>query len=274
MTTLGKIRAQALTGVAALWVGAFAAASVDAATELNTKYTNKTSGKHDEAQSPEENDPLESVNRGIFWFNRMFDQVLLKPITQGYRFVVPEKGREMVDNFVSNLYTPVVLVNSVMQRDPQNSFATGWRFILNTTFGVGGLFDFASAVGLHNRPADLGETMAFYGVGPGPYVYLPFIGPSDLRDSFGRLGDAFMMPTNYAPSWFKGGDGYWIEYGTWGLTAIDERSKNWSLINDLYSNSLDPYTTFRSAYTQKRASDIRRAKTERDKALEHGSCTK
>jgi len=212
----------------------------------------------DEMQAAD-TDPLEPINRGIFWFNNMFDKVVLKPVTQAYRFVVPEKGRTMVDNAITNLYTPVVFANSVLQADPQNSFATLWRFVLNSTVGIGGVFDVASEAGLHNRPADLGETFAFYGAGTGPYVVLPVIGPSNLRDAIGRLGDAFMTPTNYA--------GPWIEYGVWGATAVNERSKNMQLIDDIFASSLDPYSTFRSGYTQKRVSDIRRAKTSRDKAL-------
>ena len=262
----GQSRARTLSAVVALGMGISIAGSAYAAPRIDTTYADQ-----DKPQAVDV-DPLEPVNRGVHWFNHIFDVAVLKPVTQAYRFVVPEKGRSMVDNFLTNIYTPVVLVNSVLQRDPQNSFATGWRFILNTTLGVGGLFDFASEVGLHNRQADLGETMAFYGVGTGPYIVLPIIGPSNVRDALGRLGDAFMTPTNYAPGWFKGGQGYEIEYGTWALTAINERSKNMSVIDEIYNNSLDPYSTFRSAYTQKRASDIRRAKAARDKALARGSC--
>jgi len=262
----GKLRERMLGVLVVLCVGVFVATAAHAVQKPDSKDTGK------DAEQSVDADPLEPLNRGIYWFNHVLDVAVIKPVTQAYRFVVPEQGRTMVDNFITNLYTPVVLVNSVLQRDPQNSFATGWRFILNTTFGLGGLFDFASAVGLHNRPADLGETMAFYGAGNGPYVVLPIIGPSNVRDAFGRLGDAFMMPTNYAPGWFSGSTGNWIEYGTWGATVINERSKDMQLIDDIYANSLDPYSTFRSGYTQKRASDIRRAKAARDKALANASC--
>jgi phospholipid-binding lipoprotein MlaA len=209
-------------------------------------------------------DPLESVNRAIYKFNFEADRFVLKPVTVGYRTVVPEKGREMVTNFLANIYTPVTFANSVLQRDPQNSFASLWRFILNTTFGGAGLFDFASAAGLKNRPADLGETFAMYGVGPGPYVVLPIIGPSNVRDAFGRLGDAFINPFNYL-----GND---VSTVLWSATAIDQRSANMQLLDDIYSSSLDPYSTFRSGYTQKRAATIRRATISRNKALERGMC--
>ncbi|MDE3060010.1 MAG: VacJ family lipoprotein [Pseudomonadota bacterium] len=224
--------------------------------------------------APAADDPLESVNRGIYQFNYAFDTYALRPVTVGYRFVVPEKGREMVSNFLENLYTPVVFINSVLQGDPQNSFSTLWRFLINSTMGIGGVFDVASEAGLKNRQADFGETMAFYGVGSGPFIELPVLGPSNVRDAFGRLGDAFMLPTNYATSnnVFSGNTGDWIEYGTWVATAIDQRSRNMKLIDDIYSTSLDPYTTFKSAYTQHRVSKIRRDKASRDKALAKGYC--
>lgn len=207
-----------------------------------------------------ESDSLEGFNRAMFGFNTYFDKLVLRPITQGYRFVVPEKGRELVSNFLDNIYTPVVFANSVLQADPQNSFASFWRFGINTSFGLGGLLDVASEAGLHNRPADLGETFAFYGVDSGPYIVLPIIGPCDVRDTFGRVGDAFINPFNYVDPG--------ASYVLWTATAIDERSVNMKLIDGVYESSLDPYSTFRSGYTQKRASDIRRAKAGRDKALE------
>lgn len=209
-------------------------------------------------------DPLEPLNRGVYRFNTTVDGVVLKPATMIYRGVVPEEGRTMVTHFLENLYSPVVFANSVLQADPQNSFTTLWRFLINTSFGIGGLFDVASEAGLKNRPADLGETFAFYGADTGPYIVLPIIGPSNTRDAFGRLGDAFMNPFNY------------VDTGTsialWTATAIDARSNNTKLIDSVYETSLDPYATFRSGYMQKRASEIKRGKAARDKALENALC--
>jgi phospholipid-binding lipoprotein MlaA len=207
-------------------------------------------------------DPLEPLNRAIFEFNRTLDGMLVRPVTQVYRGVVPEQGREMVSNFLGNLYSPVVFANSVLQADPQNSFATLWRFILNSTLGVLGIFDFAGdVVGLHNRDADLGQTFAMYGADEGPYLVLPLIGPSNVRDGFGRLGDMFFVPTNYA-------DSGWVSVAAYTAMVIDTRSNNMQVIDDVFASSLDPYATFRSGYTQKRASDIKRAKASRDAAQE------
>lgn len=205
-------------------------------------------------------DPLQPLNRAIYRFNYVADGLVLRPVASVYLGVVPEEGREMVSNALQNLYTPVVFGNSVLQGDPENSFATLWRFILNSTFGVAGLFDFASEVGLKNRPADFGQTLAIYGAGTGPYLVLPIIGPSNGRDAIGRIADAFMNPFSYVSDGFTA--------GMWGATAIDKRAENMQLLDDVYSTSLDPYSTFRSGYTQKRASDISRAKALRAKSLE------
>ena len=203
-------------------------------------------------------DPLEPFNRSMYKFNYVLDRGILKPVVTVYRTVLPEPGREMVSNFLNNLYSPVVFANSVLQTDPQNSFATFWRFMLNTTFGFGGLFDFASDVGLKNRSADFGQTLAMYGINSGPYIYLPIIGPCNARDAAGRVVDTFMNPVTYAEDA--------VTYSVWGAMVVDTRSNNDKLINDIYSTSLDPYTTFRSGYTQKRVSDVRRGTAARNEA--------
>lgn len=203
-------------------------------------------------------DPLEPFNRGVYQFNYTLDGVILRPAASIYRGVVPEKGRELVSNFIENLYTPVVFANSLLQLDPENTFSSFWRFFLNTTVGIGGLFDVATEAGLKTRPADFGQTLAIYGADTGPYLVLPIIGPSNGRDAIGRIADALMNPFNHIDEG--------LSYSIWAATAINQRSNNMKLIDDVYNNSLDPYTTFRSGYTQKRAADIRRAKTAREKS--------
>ena len=213
-----------------------------------------------DAQDDLDADPLRGYNRAMFQVNRALDTVVLKPVAQGYRFVVPEKGRTMVSNAVANIYSPVVFGNSLLQGDVHNSFATFWRFFLNSTFGIGGLFDVASEAGLKNRTTDLGQTFAIYGAGPGAYVVLPLIGPSNVRDALGRVGDMFMNPVMYMD------DGVAIAVAA--TTAVDMRSNNMKLIDDIYATSVDPYVTFKSGYTQKRAADVNRARIERQKSLE------
>lgn len=208
-----------------------------------------------EDQASRSDNGRQGLNRAIFRFNQTVDQILLRPVASGYQAVVPAQGREMVSNAVNNIYTPVTFVNSVLQGDPKNSFASLWRFLINSTVGVGGLFDAAGANGLKMRSTDFGQTMAIYGAEPGFYVVLPIIGPSNLRDSVGRLADAVINPFNYVGWGFSG--------AMWGTTAVDTRSRNMKLIDDIYNSSIDPYSTFRSGFTQHRAADVRRAKEAR-----------
>lgn len=209
----------------------------------------------DSGEPPVDAGVRESVNRAIFRFNQTVDSILLRPLASGYQAVVPEPGERMVSNALVNIYTPVTFANSVLQGDPQNSFAALWRFLLNSSFGIGGLFDFAGENGLKMRTTDFGQTLAIYGMDAGPYVMLPIIGPSNARDAFGRLTDAFVNPFNYVSMGFSA--------GMWTLTAVDARSRNMKVIDDIYRSSIDPYSTFKSGYTQHRSADIRRAKESR-----------
>lgn len=207
-----------------------------------------------------ENDPWEPLNRGLYKVSYVIDGTVLKPITQVYRGVVPEQGQTMVHNFVENLASPITFANSVLQGDAENSLATLWRFLINSTVGVAGLFDVATSIGLTNRKTEFGQTLALYGVESGPYVFLPILGPSNVRDSLGRIVDAFTHPAMYVES-----DAAAITL--WGVTAIDTRSQNYDLLEDVYRTSLDPYATFRSGYTQKRNSANKKAGAARDKAV-------
>ena len=203
-------------------------------------------------------DPYESLNRQIFAFNHVVDVILLKPVAQGYDYAVPERGKVMVSNFVGNVKEPVTFVNSVLQADPQNSFATFWRFLLNSSFGIGGLFDVATELGLENRETGLGDTFAVYGVDSGPYFVIPVIGPSTTRESFGRLGDVFVDPFSYTDNS--------IFYSIVGAKTVDTRYHKLQLLDDVYKNSLDPYATLRSLYLQHREAEVRKVKQKRKKS--------
>jgi len=205
-----------------------------------------------------DSDPLSPLNHTVFEFNRIVDGAVLRPVTVVYRGITPDKGEEMVSNAVENIYMPVTFFNSVLQADPRNVFASFWTFTLNSSVGMAGVFDVASEAGLKYRAADFGQTLAIYGAEPGPYLVLPIIGPSNMRDGIGRVADAFMNPFNYIDGGFS--------IAMWTVTAIDKRSQNMKLIDDIYATSLDPYSTFKSGYTQHRAADIRRAKTTRSQS--------
>jgi phospholipid-binding lipoprotein MlaA len=207
-----------------------------------------------------DSDPLEPLNRGIFQFNYAMDTVLLKPVSQGYSAVMPERGKTMVSNFVSNIKEPVTFFNSVLQADPRNSFSTLWRFMINSTFGIGGLFDVATSLGLKNRDTGFGDTLAIYGADAGPYIVIPIIGPSNVRDGFGRLGDLVMDPVSYTDNA--------IFYSIVGVKTIDMRYHNTKLLNSIYGSSLDPYSTMRSGYIQHRAAEVKNVKKERRKSID------
>ncbi len=202
-------------------------------------------------QRSEVNDPLEPLNRGIFKFNEVFDMVIMEPVSRAYVFVVPEFGRDKIHNAVSNLGEPVNMLNGFLQGEPKRGFTSMWRFILNSTFGVLGFFDFAAYnAELYPVDEDFGQTMGYYGWNGGPYIVLPFLGPSNTRDTFGRVVDVFSNPFNYVE------DDKFV-YGRVAVTAVDARSRNLELVDDIYETSLDPYATFRSAYTQRRNALIR-----------------
>ena len=214
----------------------------------------------EEASEIDNADSLETFNRAMYGFNSRLDRAILQPVTAGYRAVVPTVGRKMVSNFLDNLNSPVLFVNSVLQGDPQNSFATLWRFMLNTTFGLGGTIDFAGNAGLTARSADFGQTLALYGVESGPYLVLPIMGPSTVRDGVGRAVDMAIDPLTYAD--------LEITIPRQALTVVDWRSRNYKIIEEVNENSIDPYATVRSAWLQKREADIRKAEQSRQKALE------
>lgn len=195
----------------------------------------------------EVNDPLETLNRGIFKFNEIIDFVLLKPVAKTYVFVVPEFGRDRVSNVLSNLGEPVNMINGFAQGNPERGFTSMWRFILNSTFGIFGLFDFAGAnTDLQHVQEDFGQTMGTWGVGSGAYLVLPIIGPSSTRDAPGLVVDAVTNPFNYV-------DSDEFVYGRLVANAVDSRARNLELIEEIYRNSVDPYATIRSAYLQRRA---------------------
>lgn len=138
-------------------------------------------------------DPLEPMNRHIYRFNENFDKWVFLPALRGYRFVVPSFARARFSDFLSNLGEPTNFANGVLQLKPMKATHTLVRFLMNGTLGLGGLFDVATRSGLPQESEDFGQTMAHYGVPPGPYLVLPFLGPSSFRDGTGLLVDTAAM---------------------------------------------------------------------------------
>jgi len=199
----------------------------------------------------EANDPIEPFNRAIFEFNLVVDRNIIKPIAEAYG-ELPAGLRKSVRNFLDNLRAPLVFANSVLQGEPKRAADTLARFMGNTIFGGLGLFDVMDEVPKHDE--DFGQTLAVWGLGEGPYLMLPILGPSNLRDLTGRGVDWFADPVSRAAG---NANIDWATYARTGTSGVDERHNLLKPIDDLERNSLDFYAALRNFYRQKRAHDIR-----------------
>ncbi len=193
-------------------------------------------------------DPLESVNRTTYSFNKSMDSVVLKPVAQGYKKVVPSVVRIGVHNFFTNLKNPSNIVNNILQADFKAAGQDTIRFAVNSTLGWGGVFDLASHMGLPKHREDFGQTLATWGYKDSNYIVLPFLGASTVRDTVGRVTDGFLNPLFYS-------DDDAIRYGLTALEAVDNRSRYLHLDNVLESQ-VDEYAFIRGAYYDKREVDI------------------
>jgi phospholipid-binding lipoprotein MlaA len=218
--------------VAILIPGLFACAS-----------TSQTANNSSPESATDTRDPFEGLNRAIFSFNSGVDKVFLKPIAKGYRFVTPDLAEAGVSNFFSNLLEVRNIVNSGLQGKGNKALTYTWRLIINSTFGLLGLFDIASEMGLETEGGeDFGQTLAAWGVKSGPYVVLPFLGPSTVRDGAGIPIDAYLDPANYVD--------HDATRNTLTVTEIiDARAK---LLDTESLLSGDKYVFIRDAYLQRR----------------------
>jgi phospholipid-binding lipoprotein MlaA len=191
-------------------------------------------------------DPWEGFNRGVHAFNTDFDEALAKPIAEGYVRVVPQTARTGVSNFFSNLGDVVVLANDLLQFKLHQAAADFSRLLWNTTVGLGGLIDVATPMGLTKHEEDFGQTLGRWGVGSGPYLVLPFLGPSSLRDGTGRLVDY----TQFDLVGEIGDDT--TRYTVIGLNAVNTRANLLRTTRLLEQGALDPYLFMRESYLQMR----------------------
>ena len=189
-------------------------------------------------------DPWEPVNRGVYTVNRGLDRVALKPVARGYRKVVPVFIRRGVGNFFSNLRTPLTIVNQLLQGKGRVALSDTGRLLLNSTIGIGGLFDPASAAGLDEHREDFGQTLAVWGVPDGPFVMVPLLGPRTLRDAVTIPLDLLAHPLHHYENTS-------VRDKLRGLEVVNIRARllaGEALIED----SADPYITLRDAYQQNR----------------------
>jgi phospholipid-binding lipoprotein MlaA len=204
-------------------------------------------------KTTEINDPIEPLNRAVFALNNFIDMVLIEPAAKVYTAALPNFARNGVQNFMRNLKSPIIVANDLLQGNIGNAGVATARFFINTTAGIAGLVDVASTQGLSYTSEDFGQTLAVWGFRDGFYLVLPLIGPSSLRDTVGMTADAYADPLRI---WsFKTGHD-WIYYTRNGVESFDNRARIVKAVEDLRRNSIDYYAAVRSAYTQKRGSDI------------------
>jgi phospholipid-binding lipoprotein MlaA len=189
-------------------------------------------------------DPLEGFNRASYKFNDALDRALLKPAAKGYKAVTPDFVETGVTNFFSNLAQPTVIINDLLQGKFKAGLNDTGRFLLNSTVGIGGLFDPASPAGLDRNDEDFGQTLGKWGVPSGAYLMVPFFGPSTVRDGFGSAVGVYTDPVHYVER-----DA--IRYGLQGVDLIDSRARRLPL-EDTLNQAFDKYTFIKNAFLQQR----------------------
>jgi phospholipid-binding lipoprotein MlaA len=205
-----------------------------------------------QAEALEVNDPLEPVNRVVFDVNDFMDRLLVKPLTELYRFAIPDYLRERIANVLSNMGEPVIFANNLMQGEASRAGVTAQRFLVNTTAGVAGVFEVADDLELQKQPGDFGQTLHTWGVASGPYLVLPLFGPSNIRDAVGMGVDMVMSPWQWIAA--RGGKDVknGVVYSTFLADGLTRREQNLEAYEALRTGALDFYAEMRSVYRQYR----------------------
>lgn len=199
-------------------------------------------------------DPIEGVNRGVFKFNDAVDTAVLRPVALGYREAVPQPARTGIRNFLRNLKSPTIIANNLLQGDLEGVGNSTTRLAANTVFGLGGIFDVAAAEGIRYEEEDFGQTLGVWGVGNSPYLVLPLLGPSSVRDTTGFIVDSYADPVRL---WLTNTDNEGWYYALVGVRTIDAREGVLDILDDLKRNSIDYYAATRSSYAQRREALVR-----------------
>ena len=206
------------------------------------------------------NDPYESTNRAVFAFNEDLDELIFKPVARGWR-KIPDFPRKNLSNLAETATAPLDIANSILQFDIESIRITLSRFLINMTFGVGGMYDVASTKEFGNiekRNEDFGQTLATWGIKEGPYVMLPIFGPSNIRDAVGRGMDTIFNPVTFI---FRMNNlGFESRLPQPVVSGVSTREKFMDYVDEIKESSLDFYATMRSLYRQKRIKDINNGK--------------
>lgn len=202
-------------------------------------------------------DPWEGFNRKMFAFNDGLDRKLMTPTAKAYRAVTHKKQRKGIRNFMANLRTPLIFVNDILQGEPGRAGETLGRFFINSTIGFGGMGDPAERMGIAQHSEDFGQTLAVWGVDSGPYMVLPFLGPSTMRDGFGAGVDLTMSPA----FWISTDPAMYFQYTTAGVGVVTAREPLIEPLEGIRADSLDFYASIRSFYLQSRKREINNGRT-------------
>ena len=196
-------------------------------------------------QTPTKGDPFEGLNRTIFTVNDKIDQYALRPVAKGYVWATPQPVRDSVTNFFSNIGDVYIAANNLLQLRITDGVQDIMRIVINTVFGVGGLFDVATLAKLPKHENDLGLTLGHYGVPPGPYLVLPLFGPSTVRDAVGSIGNYYVNPLSYI-------DPPGLSWALYGLNIVNTRANLLGASDVLEGAALDKYSFVRNAFLQRR----------------------
>ncbi len=198
-------------------------------------------------------DPFERFNRATFEFNIKLDDAIGKPIAVAYRDILPKQVRDGIRNFADNLNLPVTFVNDLLQGEFKRAHGTLFRFLINSTVGIAGVYDIAKDAGLPGHEEDFGQTLAVWGVDPGPYLVLPLLGPQTTRHLGGRVVDIGFNPFGYV---LTTTDLEWVGLITTTIDVVDQRERLIEAVDGLKKTSLDFYAAARSSYWQRRIAEI------------------
>jgi len=206
------------------------------------------------AEYEEITDPLEPTNRKIFALNQGLDRALFKPLAKAY-VLLPDPVRDSIGGMIENVAAPVNLANDILQGEFSRAGVTLKRFAINSTIGIGGMFDAASRMGIEEHHSeDFGQTLAMWGSPAGPYIVIPVFGPSSPRAITGKVADSFLDPWAYIFADQDAKIEYWLIRG--GIEGVDERARVLDVLDDIEEGSLDFYATVRSLYRQRRKAAI------------------
>lgn len=228
--------ALALSGCAALGVGPRAMTSSPEAVQRDVTV----------------GDPFEGANRRLYHWGRAFDRTFIWPLLAGYQRLGPAPLRRAVHNVLQTAGEPLVVINDLLQARPAPAARAAVRFVGNATIGIGGVFDPMTRAGAPHHDNDFGVTLGRYGIGPGPYLFLPVVGPTSPRDAFGAGVDYLLDPL----SWLRFRDAKTIGLTTTALGLADDRLEAEADLRTLEASAVDPYATVRSAYRQARAAEV------------------